>query len=147
MSLKAEKVLMDFLFVLHEIIFIQANNITLSSDDEIEIENKYLGMQVDKLWVVLNIYWPESSALGNVADFWLATLPMALPLKNLCLNLPNSVRNAKTFLEAMPLAMLPTKSLQHCQDQMIRANMCKLLGPFLILQYITQTLSFDHPNT
>ena len=37
------------------------------------------------------------------------------------LELPNSVRNAKTFLEAMPLAMLPTKSLEHCQDQMIRA--------------------------
>ena len=54
MSLKAEKILMDFLFVLHETIFIQANNITQSSDDEIEIENKYLGMQVDKLWVVLN---------------------------------------------------------------------------------------------
>ena len=57
MSLKAEKVLMDFLFVLHETIFIQANNITQSSDDEIEIENKYLGMQVDKLWVVLNREW------------------------------------------------------------------------------------------
>ena len=27
----------------------------------------------------------------------------------------------KKNLEAMPLAMLPTKSLQHCQDQMIRA--------------------------
>ena len=26
----------------------------------------------------------------------------------------------KKLLEAMPLAMLPTKSLQHCQDQMIR---------------------------
>ena len=57
MSLKAEKVLMDFLFVLHETIFIQANNITQSSDDEIEIENKYLGMQVDKFWVVLNREW------------------------------------------------------------------------------------------
>ena len=42
--------------------------------------------------------------------------------KFFCLKLPNSVRNAKKFLEAMPLAMLPTKSLQHCQDQMIRAN-------------------------
>ena len=41
--------------------------------------------------------------------------------KCFCLKLPNSVRNAKKFLEAMPLAMLPTKSLQHCQDQMIRA--------------------------
>ena len=50
-----------------------------------------------------------------------------------CLKLPNSVRNAKKFFEAMPLAMSSTKSLQHCQDQMIRANMCKLLGPFLIL--------------
>ena len=26
-------------------------------------------------------YWPESSALGNAADFCLATLPMALPQK------------------------------------------------------------------
>ena len=43
------------------------------------------------------------------------------PQKIFCLKLPNSVRNAKTFLEAMPLAMLPTKSLQHCQDQMIWA--------------------------
>ena len=42
--------------------------------------------------------------------------------KIFCLKLPNSVRYAKKFLEAMPLAMLPTKSLQHCQDQMIRAN-------------------------
>ena len=25
----------------------------------------------------------------------------------------------------MPFAMLPTKSLQHCQDQMIRANVAK----------------------
>ena len=41
--------------------------------------------------------------------------------KNFCLELPNSVRNEKKFLEAMPLAMLPTKSLQHCKDQMIRA--------------------------
>ena len=30
------------------------------------------------------------------------------------LELPNSVRNAKKILEAMPLAILPTKSLQHC---------------------------------
>ena len=28
-----------------------------------------------------NKYWPESSGLGNVADFWLATLPLALPPK------------------------------------------------------------------
>ena len=27
------------------------------------------------------IHWPESSGLGNVVDFWLATLPMALPPK------------------------------------------------------------------
>ena len=27
------------------------------------------------------VYWPESSALGNAADFWLATLPIALPPK------------------------------------------------------------------
>ena len=26
-------------------------------------------------------HWPESSGLGNVADFWLATLPLALPPK------------------------------------------------------------------
>ena len=60
--------------------------------------------------------WPESSALDNAADFCLATLPMALPPKIFCLKLPNSVRNAKKNLEAMP-----TKSLQHCHDQMIRA--------------------------
>ena len=42
--------------------------------------------------------------------------------KCFCLKLPNSVRNAKKIFEAMPLAMLPTKSLQHWQDQMIRAN-------------------------
>ena len=43
-------------------------------------------------------------------------------LQNLfCLKLSNSVRNEKKLLEAMPLPMLPTKSLQHCQDQMIRA--------------------------
>ena len=42
--------------------------------------------------------------------------------KVFCLKLPNSVRNAKKFLEALPLAILPTKSLQHCQDQMIWAN-------------------------
>ena len=40
---------------------------------------------------------PESSALGNAVNFWLATLAIALPLKNLCLKLPNSVRNAKNF--------------------------------------------------
>ena len=28
----------------------------------------------------------------------------------------------KKLFEAMPLAMLPTKSRQHCQDQMIWAN-------------------------
>ena len=39
-----------------------------------------------------NRCWPESSGLGNVVDF--------------CLKLPNSVRNAKKILEAMPLAML-----------------------------------------
>ena len=37
--------------------------------------------------------WPESSALGNAADFCLATLPMALPPKKICLKLPNSVSN------------------------------------------------------
>ena len=30
----------------------------------------------------LYAYWPESSGHGNVVDFWLATLPMALPPKN-----------------------------------------------------------------
>ena len=30
---------------------------------------------------LLHIQWPESSGLGNVADFWLATLPLALPPK------------------------------------------------------------------
>ena len=33
---------------------------------------------------------------------------------------------AKNFLEAMPLTMLPTKSPQHCQDQMIRAIIYKI---------------------
>ena len=28
-----------------------------------------------------NIHWPESSGLSNVVDFWLATLPIALPPK------------------------------------------------------------------
>ena len=28
-----------------------------------------------------NDHWSESSGLGNVVDFWLATLPMALPPK------------------------------------------------------------------
>ena len=52
--------------------------------------------------------------------------------KNFCLKLPNSVRNAKKLLEAMSLAMLPTKSLQHCQDQMIRANVSTMLWPCII---------------
>ena len=43
-------------------------------------------------------HWPESSALDNAEDFCLATLPIALPPKNFCLKLPNSVRNAKTFV-------------------------------------------------
>ena len=47
--------------------------------------------------------------------------------KCFCLKLPNSVRNAKKIFEAMPLAMLPTKSLQHCQDQMIRATFCNIV--------------------
>ena len=62
-------------------------------------------------WVFLGNHWPESSALGNAADFCLTTLPMVLPQKNVCFKFPNLVRNAKKFLEAMPLAMLPTKSL------------------------------------
>ena len=75
-----------------------------------------------KFILFLVTHWPESSALDNTADFCLAILRMTLPPKNFCLKLPNSVRKAKKILEAMPLAMLPTKSRQHCQDQMIRAN-------------------------
>ena len=33
------------------------------------------------------LYWPESSALGNAVDLYLATLPMALPPKNLFLKI------------------------------------------------------------
>ena len=72
--------------------------------------------------------WPELSALDNAADFFLATLPMALPPKNFSLKLPNSVRNAKKVLEAMPLTMLPIKSLQHWQKQMIQAIVCVYEG-------------------
>ena len=79
-----------------------------------------------KFILFLVTHWPESSALDNAADFCLATLPMALPPKSFGLKMPNSVRNEKIFLKAMPLAMLPTKSLQHCQDQMIQANICSL---------------------
>ena len=60
---------------------------------------------------------PESSALDNAEDFgqWHC-------LKKIyCLKLPNSVRNKKKLEAWMALAMLPIKSLQHCQDQMIRA--------------------------
>ena len=32
-------------------------------------------------YVVPKKQWPKSSGLGNVADFWLATLPMTLPPK------------------------------------------------------------------
>ena len=64
--------------------------------------------------------------------------------KLFCLKLPNSVRNAKKFLEAMPLAMLPTKSLQHCQDQMIRANVCHGIEKFSLLVFVLWIYSF--PN-
>ena len=33
------------------------------------------------------IQWPESSALGNAADFCLATLPIVLPPKNFLLKI------------------------------------------------------------
>ena len=66
-----------------------------------------------KFILFLVTHWPESSALDNTADFCLAILRMTLPPKNFCLKLPNSVRNAKIILKAMPLAMLPTKCLQH----------------------------------
>ena len=72
-----------------------------------------------KFILFLVTHWPESSALDNTADFCLAILRMTLPPKNFCLKLPNSVRNAKIILKAMPLVMLPTKCLQHCQDQMM----------------------------
>ena len=54
--------------------------------------------------------------------------------KNFFLKLPNSVRKAKNFLEAMLLAMLPTKSRQHCQDQMIPA-----------IFFLYQTVNFTIP--
>ena len=53
--------------------------------------------------------------VGNIAN--------GIAKKNFILELHNWARNTRNFLEAMPLAMLPTKSLQHCHDQMIRANM------------------------
>ena len=31
--------------------------------------------------IFYQVYWPELSGIGNAADFWLATLPMALPPK------------------------------------------------------------------
>ena len=42
--------------------------------------------------------WPESSGLGNVVDFWLATLPMALPPKNfLHFQLDSTLHLGKTY--------------------------------------------------
>ena len=38
-------------------------------------------------FIVLNLQRPESSGLGNVADFWLTILPMALPPKNFWLKI------------------------------------------------------------
>ena len=69
--------------------------------------------------------------------------------KYFCLKLPNSVRNAKKFLEAMPLAMLPTKSLQHCQEQMIWANengnnQSYNIGPNHLVLTMLQTFVWQH---
>ena len=70
------------------------------------------------------------NAIGNGLNHLLLTMLQTFLLqycqwhclqKKICLKLPDSVRNAKIILKAMPLAMLPTKCLQHCQDQMIRA--------------------------
>merc|ERR1712218_593046 len=73
-------------------------------------------------YIIWNRHWPESSALAMLQTFVWQHCQWHCLQKYFCLKLPNSVRNAKILLEAMPLAMLPTKSLQHCQDQMIRAN-------------------------
>ena len=79
------------------------------------------------------------SDLDNAADFCLATLAQIIWSWQYCRLLVGNIANGiasnfflfltelgnfkqKFFLEAMPLAMLPTKSLQHCHDQMIRAN-------------------------
>ena len=61
--------------------------------------------------------------------------------KIFCLKLPNSVRKEKKLLEAMTLAMLPTKSLQDCHDQMIRAIFCSV---FPFCNYlITNVFGYD----
>ena len=78
--------------------------------------------------LVNDLQWPESSGLGNVVDFCLATLPMALPPKVFFLFSLNQGILSKNFFKAMPLAMLPNKSLQHCQEQMIRANVSLTLS-------------------
>ena len=45
----------------------------------------------------------------------------------------------------MPLAMLPTKSLQHCQDQMIRAFICySILISRFFLQFFWQCCDFTN---
>ena len=82
--------------------------------------------------------WQRCQLLvGNIANV------LVLPPKNFFLKLPNSVRNAKKLLEAMPLAMLPTKSLQHCQDQMIRAIILISKGEELTLKKFNDFLKLN----
>ena len=66
-------------------------------------------------------HWPESSALDNAADFCLATLPMALPPKNFCLRLPNSVRYAKKIF------------WRQCQPKVYNIAMTRWFGPMLMI--------------
>ena len=44
--------------------------------------NQHTAANEPLLLVVAGCQWPESSGLGNFVDFWLRTLPMALPPKN-----------------------------------------------------------------
>ena len=52
-------------------------------DYEIMLYCRLIDKWTMKMKIVSRVhkYWPESSGLGNVVDFWLATLPMALPPK------------------------------------------------------------------
>ena len=43
--------------------------------------NQHIAANKPLLLVAAGCQWPESSGLGNVVDFWLTTLPMALPPK------------------------------------------------------------------
>ena len=68
------------------------------------------------------IHWPESSRQSPQRCQCLEVLPMALPPIFFCLELHYSARNAKNFLDAMPLATPPSIGNVVDFDQMIRAN-------------------------